>query len=62
MHGIPGKSDVPVSVMRITPVVEPSPVFDLTVADAHEYFANGVLVHNCNALETYVFMRLGVNG
>lgn len=22
-------------------------VYDLTVEDAHEYFANGVLVHNC---------------
>jgi len=25
-------------------------VYNLTVADAHEYFANGVLVHNCDAL------------
>ena len=61
LPSILGKSDAPVSVMRITPVAEPSPVYDLTVGDAHEYFANGVLVHNCNALETYVFMRLGVN-
>ena len=22
-------------------------VYDLTVEDAHEFFANGVLVHNC---------------
>jgi len=22
-------------------------VYDLTVADAHEFFANGILVHNC---------------
>lgn len=25
------------------------PVYNLTVEDAHEYFANGVLVHNCHA-------------
>lgn len=25
----------------------PEPVFDLTVEDAHEFFANGILVHNC---------------
>lgn len=24
-----------------------SPVYDLTVADQHEFFANGILVHNC---------------
>lgn len=24
-----------------------SPVFNLEIEDAHEYFANGVLVHNC---------------
>lgn len=23
------------------------PVYDLTVADAHEFVANGVIVHNC---------------
>jgi predicted phage terminase large subunit-like protein len=26
------------------------PVYNLTVEDGHEYFANGVLVHNCDAL------------
>ena len=31
-------------------------VYNLTVADSHEYYANGVLVHNCDAL------RYGVNG
>lgn len=25
-------------------------VYDLTIEDTHEYFANGVLVHNCDAL------------
>jgi hypothetical protein len=26
------------------------PVYDLTVEDAHEFFANGVLVHNCDEI------------
>ena len=26
------------------------PVYNLTVAECHEFFANGVLVHNCDAL------------
>jgi hypothetical protein len=25
-------------------------VYDLTIEDNHEYFANGILVHNCDAL------------
>ncbi len=25
-------------------------VYNLTVADTHEYFANGILVHNCDAM------------
>jgi hypothetical protein len=28
----------------------PRPVFNLTVEGAHCYYANGVLVHNCDAL------------
>jgi hypothetical protein len=31
-------------------------VYDLTVDDAHEFFANGVLVHNCMAAKRYVYM------
>ncbi len=27
-----------------------SAVYNLTIADAHCYFANGVLVHNCDAM------------
>jgi phage terminase large subunit-like protein len=27
-----------------------APVYNLTVANQPEYFANGVLVHNCDAL------------
>jgi Intein/homing endonuclease len=40
----------PVRAGKSFDVVERMPVYDLTVAGAHEYFANGVLVHNCDAL------------
>lgn len=48
------KSSLTVPILRNT-VVESvrseqntvEPVYDLTVEDAHEFFANGVLVHNC---------------
>lgn len=29
---------------------ETTPVFNLTVSGAHEFFANGILVHNCDAM------------
>ena len=41
-------------------------VYDLTVAGAHEFFANGILVHNCDELaawqdmETYDMMMMGL--
>jgi intein/homing endonuclease len=34
-----------------------SPVYNLTVKDASEYFANGILVHNCDAA-AYAFAAL----
>ncbi len=39
----------------VTVVVEPSmvPVYDLTVAGAHEFFANGILVHNSLDADRY---------
>ncbi len=36
---------------------ERKPVYNLTVKDSHEFFANGVLVHNCDALR-YLTMEL----
>ena len=39
-----------VSVRQITVMPEPVPVYNLTVADVPEYYANGILVHNCDAL------------
>ena len=39
-----------VAVVSITESVGIEPVFNLTVEDSHEFFANGVLVHNCTWL------------
>jgi hypothetical protein len=36
-----------VRVIALELLPDPSPVYDLTVDGAHEFFANGVLVHNC---------------
>lgn len=41
-------------VLTITSGILKVPVYDLTVDGAHEYFANGVLVHNCDALRYLV--------
>jgi hypothetical protein len=38
---------VPVVVERVQGQSKLETVYDLTVEDAHEFFANGVLVHNC---------------
>ncbi|MGP6175425.1 hypothetical protein [Corynebacterium sp. A21] len=32
-----------------------APVYNLTVDDNHEYLANGIPVHNCDALRYAVF-------
>ena len=40
---------VPVHVVKIERS-NPAPVFNITVEGCPEYFANGVLVHNCDAL------------
>jgi hypothetical protein len=37
-----------VRVLGVYAVKEEKPVYDLTVDDAHEFFANGFLVHNCD--------------
>ncbi len=39
-----------------------APVYNLTVAGESEYFANGFLVHNCDALEMAVRMLLHLMG
>ncbi|MCD0446475.1 PBSX family phage terminase large subunit [Glycomyces sp. A-F 0318] len=39
-----------VHVLRVTAMPEKQAVWNLTVADCPEYFASGILVHNCDAL------------
>lgn len=40
---------------------EKKPVYNLTVADAHCYYANGILVHNCDSM-TLALMRFREGG
>jgi phage terminase large subunit len=40
----------------------PRQVYDLTVHDAHEYFANGILVHNCMDPTRYIVLFLVLMG
>ena len=47
--GTPEPSLAHASVLRCDPM-PPAAVYNLTVAECPEYFANGVLVHNCDAL------------
>lgn len=35
------------SVAAISSLSDTMPVYDLSVADVPEFFANGILVHNC---------------
>lgn len=37
-------------VVSVHKTGEKSPVYNITVEDAHEYFAEGILVHNCDSL------------
>jgi ribonucleoside-diphosphate reductase alpha chain len=34
-------------MIKITKLMETEDVFDITVADNHNFFANGILIHNC---------------
>jgi phage terminase large subunit len=47
-------SAAPVRVVRISAVPGRQPVYNLTVAGSPEFYANGVLVHNCDALRYMV--------
>jgi hypothetical protein len=46
----------PVHVVALRQLDETAEVYNLTVADTPEYFANGVLVHNCDAIR-YLMKR-----
>jgi hypothetical protein len=48
---------VPVRVLQKQGLVNRGGVYNLAVEDANEYFANGVLVHNCDAMASWVFLR-----
>ena len=39
-----------VSVLSVLDTGRRSDVYNLTIEDVPEYFANGVLVHNCDAM------------
>lgn len=42
---------------------EPVPVYDLEVEDAHEFFADGILVHNCtDGEQEYWWAKDGISG
>jgi PBSX family phage terminase large subunit len=42
-------------VLGVTPLRGAVPVWNLTVADCPEYFAGGVLVHNCDAMRYAIY-------
>ena len=50
LSGQPLQSSVPVVVRCVTELREKEPVYNLRVESSKEYFANGILVHNCDAL------------
>ena len=52
----------PVSVVRSCASSERQPVYDLTVADAHEFTAAGVIVHNCWAASKFLRETFGPPG
>jgi PBSX family phage terminase large subunit len=45
-----GPASAAVAVLSVTPLAAPAAVYDLTVDDAHEFYANGVLVSNCDSI------------
>lgn len=50
----------PVRVLAVSPTGTREAVYDLTVDGAHEFFANGILVHNSmDALRYAIFTRFG---
>jgi hypothetical protein len=47
--GTAERSDAPVLVQRVQPTGRVSAVYDITVEGEHEFFANGILVKNCDS-------------
>jgi hypothetical protein len=52
------KKPVPVHVVRVSNG-SPARVYSLGVDSAHEYFANGILVHNCDCLRYILYTLEG---
>lgn len=52
--GTQNRSTAPVHALHVTRESEPRPVYNITVSNAPEYYAGGVLVHNCDALRYVV--------
>ena len=50
-------SIAPVVVRQVNALETRKAVYNLTVDGAHEYFANGVLVHNCDALRGLIWIQ-----
>lgn len=50
-----------VTVVSISGARKPQPVYNLTITDIHEFYANGVLVSNCDAIR-YFFAEYFILG
>ena len=53
-----------VHVVALRKVTTKKEVWNISVEDCHEYFANGVLTHNCDSVlyaSRRVFNHLGIN-
>lgn len=46
------------SLVSIEEIDQPEDVYDITVEDTHNFFANGVLAHNCQHLVNFYLMEL----
>lgn len=57
--GMRGNGSVHASVVRVVVNASREPVYNLSVSGKPEYYANGVLVHNCDALR-YLIVGAGV--
>ena len=53
--GAPSTTTAPIS--GVERCETPEPVYDLTIEGAHEFFANGILVHNCDELAAWVRLQ-----
>jgi phage terminase large subunit-like protein len=45
------------SIKSVGPCGQTEPVYDLTVDGAHEFFADGILVHNCDELAAWAYLQ-----